>query len=180
FCQITLPLAGSTLATTSFACCRVNTKIFPPTRIGDEWPSPTVIFQTGFRRSGQDAGADCVARAPSRFGPRHCGQSSAEASGAIQIKLSTAKPDSFPNIVMDHARTLVRRLPHRVTREGIRTRMLVQTEKKPVSLQTEQLRTHCALQFQFLLVRQLSVVAVIRRGQGYLVARSEIQGGDCF
>src|SRR5204863_7375288 len=45
---------------------------------GEEKPGPMAVFQTGFSSLGKDSiGADPAAGCPSRFGPRHCGQSAA-------------------------------------------------------------------------------------------------------
>jgi hypothetical protein len=46
-----------------------------PIRIGVEYPSPTSIFHFLVSSSGQAFGSVNDATTPSRFGPRHCGQS---------------------------------------------------------------------------------------------------------
>src|SRR6266849_619885 len=68
--------------TTSLPCCRANTKILPLPKMGEVCPSPTNTFHRNVNRSGQVTGPEPVPTAPSRFGPRHCGQSSEGAADA--------------------------------------------------------------------------------------------------
>ena len=46
-----------------------------PIRMGVAYPRPTSTFHLRVSRSGHDLGSVNDAIAPSRFGPRHCGQS---------------------------------------------------------------------------------------------------------
>src|SRR5882762_3815646 len=43
--------------------------------MGEEWPTPTVIFHSSLSALGHVKGIAASATYPSRLGPRHCGQS---------------------------------------------------------------------------------------------------------
>src|SRR5262245_33515138 len=85
-----LPVARSRAWTTSSSPSRENTNTRSPTTTGDEWPTPTLTFQPEVSAAGHAAGAWNDARAPSRRGPRHWGQSWAEARDVRAASVSAA------------------------------------------------------------------------------------------
>ena len=77
--QISFPVATSRADTASCSPVLENRKTRPAATIGDECPSPAWTFQICLGRSGHAAGGVKPTAAPVRDGPRHCGQSWAEA-----------------------------------------------------------------------------------------------------
>src|SRR5262245_7610366 len=65
--------------------------------MGEEKPGPMEIFQSGFNSFGRDSiGAEPAAGCPSRFGPRHCGQSAAWTG--TNTKDQTPNTNQLPNL----------------------------------------------------------------------------------
>src|SRR5687767_558405 len=65
-----------------------------PTRIGVEYPSPTVIFHRCVSVSGHTFGSVNAVNVPSRRGPRHCGQSCPELVEGPCALIPTVNPAS--------------------------------------------------------------------------------------
>src|SRR5579884_3803042 len=74
-----LPLAASRQRITSLLPCPVKTYSLSPTRAGDARPSPTLTFHFFVSSLGHSFGSLKPVTRLSRLGPRHCGQSSAQA-----------------------------------------------------------------------------------------------------
>src|SRR4051794_5682941 len=74
-CQSSLPVPASRHRRISFPSWRENTYSFSPAKAGVATPSPTVTFHFCVNSFSHVLGALKSAALPSRFCPRHCGQS---------------------------------------------------------------------------------------------------------
>src|SRR5262245_19134865 len=78
-CQTSLPVTASRHWIISLPPCRARTNSLSPTNAGVATPSPTGTFHLSASSLGQVPGTLKPTAFPSRFGPRHCGQSCAYA-----------------------------------------------------------------------------------------------------
>ncbi len=77
--QICFPSRASMQRVTSWSPSRMDRKSLSPSKAGEASPGPMGTFHFCTSDAGQAAGAANPAAFPSRFGPRHCGQSWASA-----------------------------------------------------------------------------------------------------
>src|SRR4030095_2211804 len=82
FCQSSLPVAASRQRRISEPDSRAKPYNLPPANDGVATPSPMVTFHFWVNSLGHSLGALKPVVFPSRLGPRHCGQSWADATQA--------------------------------------------------------------------------------------------------
>src|SRR5262245_488529 len=80
--QLFSPVSASRHRVTSSLPWRLKTYTFPAATTGEETPSPTVLDHFSVSSFGHALGALKPTTLLSRFGPRHCGQSCAQAPAA--------------------------------------------------------------------------------------------------
>src|SRR5262245_5414240 len=115
--QSSLPVFASSARTTSLPACREKTYSLSPTKEGVATPSPTGTCHFLVSSLGQVFGAVKPVTLASRFGPRHCGQSSPLAA---EQKHTITKTDPTIHVIRTGLRIMVKIL--RVIRRCVRSR----------------------------------------------------------
>src|SRR2546423_199405 len=87
-CQISSPVLALRQRVISLPSWREKTKSLSPTRAGVATPSPTLIFHLGAISLGHDCGGVRGAALASRLGPRHWGQSCADAADVTRVAIA--------------------------------------------------------------------------------------------